>query len=1142
MRLSIFRKLRRFSAVAFSWYVASVSSVCAAVVIQDGEDWSFPAWVQPRPYSGFFNFNTINHPLIPHVGKTLTWYDLNPAENVYNFSLIEQYLESARQKGGMAVFRLKSSILDGPEQGVVDGQRQMIPQWVVDKHNPATFRTAGNKLYVALWNEGVQREFRKFVLEIGRRKFLEDEAFLGIYLHGFSNSDGEELSLESETYGAEARAAGLTPAVLEAAFKYRMDAWAEAVGPYTYKVAWVGSGNVSGVPYDQEALDDYALDLGLGGRNGFIEHYYYGELHPPIAGQSFVDDYMISDWSASLRDGRLWSDENEETDEYDQWPAGTTDAQKADALPLATRSPYFRAAQAGLNFLWVSPNTISWAGGNAGIPNWFRLVAGKGPEESPDAAVWLREAKVRGLFGDYSDDTAQTWKNFERLLMQRDVPGAMTQPAHSMIMPYVSLKHRTAYEEALARRTDLATQNPAIAFQLDAAFKASLVYPVQIKVHYLDAAPASTWTVRVSTSNGVVHSLGTVVGEGMGAWRTATFDCDVPFIPGALSGDTDFDLHVADGGDLTVRYVRVVRTVDAVNLPKITVPPTDQLFPSGATGALHVVAEGSLPLSYVWKKDGQLLPGATGPALPLIVVESSSAGSYSVIVSNQYGSVESAAADVSVLDVPPSFADQPPAALTFAPGSTVRLGATVLGSPPFAFQWQRNGVDVPGATANVLVLPSAQPAASGLYRLVATNAFGTAVSTESDVLIVPVAPAITTPPQDQTVALGGSASFTVAVSGSLPFAYQWNKDGAIIPGANGPTLALSNVQLSAAGAYHVVVSNEAGSVESAPALLRVTQSFANWIEGFGLGEGEVGPSAAPAGDGVSNLIAYALGLDPRVDKTLDLPQPKLVNSDGDASDGHEPSYLSLDVGRIPLATGIRLSLEVSPDLQTWSSGPTATAVLQDSPQRFFARDNTPLPATGSRFARLVVAEEPLVFALLIDDFEDGNTNANPVWNTQLNGNVPASSVQIAPDATQATPDGTYSMRLTFAAVSTYQYARTTPGANVLGGPWSAHKINGVRFWFKGSAANGVTSDKHIKVQLRESDSGERWSFDLPAAAVNDPTWQLIVAPFSAFYAENDGSNKNGILDVPAVNQFRVFYNSANRAVVVFLDKIEAIRQ
>src|SRR5690606_18517617 len=111
---------------------------------------------------------------------------------------------------------------------------------------------------------------------------------------------------------------------------------------------------------------------------------------------------MISDWSASLRDGRLWSDENEETDEYDQWPAGTTDAQKADALPLATRSPYFRAGQAGLNFLWVSPNTISWAGGDTGIANWFRLIAGKGPEESPDAAAWLREAKVRGFTGDYS--------------------------------------------------------------------------------------------------------------------------------------------------------------------------------------------------------------------------------------------------------------------------------------------------------------------------------------------------------------------------------------------------------------------------------------------------------------------------------------------------------------------------------------------------------------------------------------------------------------------------------------------------------------------------------------------------------------------------------------------------------------------
>src|SRR5690606_32198830 len=138
--------------------------------------------------------------------------------------------------------------------------------------NPTTVGHGPNTLCVALWDEGVQQWFRKFAVGIGRRRFVEDEAFLGIYLHGFSNSAGEELSLESETYGAEARAAGLTPEVLVEAFKFRMDAWAEAVGPYTYKVAWVGSGNVPGVPYDQEALDHYALSQGWGGRNGFIEH------------------------------------------------------------------------------------------------------------------------------------------------------------------------------------------------------------------------------------------------------------------------------------------------------------------------------------------------------------------------------------------------------------------------------------------------------------------------------------------------------------------------------------------------------------------------------------------------------------------------------------------------------------------------------------------------------------------------------------------------------------------------------------------------------------------------------------------------------------------------------------------------------
>ncbi|HEY9171868.1 MAG TPA: immunoglobulin domain-containing protein [Verrucomicrobiae bacterium] len=85
------------------------------------------------------------------------------------------------------------------------------------------------------------------------------------------------------------------------------------------------------------------------------------------------------------------------------------------------------------------------------------------------------------------------------------------------------------------------------------------------------------------------------------------------------------------------------------------------------------------------------------------------------------------------------------------------------------------------------------------------------------------APAITLQPQDQTVTVGQSASFSVTATGTEPLAYQWRRNGAVLPGATASSFTKPDVQLSDAGSYSVVVSNAAGSVTSSNALLTVNQ-------------------------------------------------------------------------------------------------------------------------------------------------------------------------------------------------------------------------------------------------------------------------------------------------------------------------------
>ncbi|MGA2786622.1 MAG: LamG-like jellyroll fold domain-containing protein [Verrucomicrobiota bacterium] len=86
---------------------------------------------------------------------------------------------------------------------------------------------------------------------------------------------------------------------------------------------------------------------------------------------------------------------------------------------------------------------------------------------------------------------------------------------------------------------------------------------------------------------------------------------------------------------------------------------------------------------------------------------------------------------------------------------------------------------------------------------------------------LPIPPSITTQPTNQTVYEGQSATFKVATRGMPPLSCQWNFDGTNIAGATNPMLMLTNVQLSQAGNYAVLVSNAYGSVLSTNAVLTV---------------------------------------------------------------------------------------------------------------------------------------------------------------------------------------------------------------------------------------------------------------------------------------------------------------------------------
>jgi hypothetical protein len=82
-------------------------------------------------------------------------------------------------------------------------------------------------------------------------------------------------------------------------------------------------------------------------------------------------------------------------------------------------------------------------------------------------------------------------------------------------------------------------------------------------------------------------------------------------------------------------------------------------------------------------------------------------------------------------------------------------------------------------------------------------------------------PTILIQPQGGTRYWNSSITFTSAVAGALPLNYQWQKDGLPLAAATYPSLALTNLFFTNAGAYTLLATNVYSSATSSPAILSV---------------------------------------------------------------------------------------------------------------------------------------------------------------------------------------------------------------------------------------------------------------------------------------------------------------------------------
>ncbi len=183
-----------------------------------------------------------------------------------------------------------------------------------------------------------------------------------------------------------------------------------------------------------------------------------------------------------------------------------------------------------------------------------------------------------------------------------------------------------------------------------------------------------------------------------------------------------------------------------------------------------------------------------------------------------------------------------PASVTNLPTTTATFVTGAIAPDPISWQWRKNGTNlvdggnISGALTPKLTVSNLTGSDIGSYDIIATSAGGSITSSPPAFLqvVTNLPPTITSQPHSQTNLAGTTAGFSVSVSGTPPFSYQWRKNGVILTDTNNVsgtgtgTLFVANTSTNDVGTYDVVISG-VSTVTSSPATLTLLTYSNNLI-------------------------------------------------------------------------------------------------------------------------------------------------------------------------------------------------------------------------------------------------------------------------------------------------------------------------
>jgi alpha-tubulin suppressor-like RCC1 family protein len=153
-------------------------------------------------------------------------------------------------------------------------------------------------------------------------------------------------------------------------------------------------------------------------------------------------------------------------------------------------------------------------------------------------------------------------------------------------------------------------------------------------------------------------------------------------------------------------------------------------------------------------------------------------------------------------------------------GDTAIFSVAAKSASSIYYQWNFNGTNLVGETNVSFILTNAQQTQIGNYAVTVSNIFGATVSSNATLdVYLPVV--ITLQPTNQTVMVGSNTTIVATATGTTPLSYQWYFLSTMLDGATNSTLAFTNMQVTDAGDYSIVIANNYDSTTSTNARLTV---------------------------------------------------------------------------------------------------------------------------------------------------------------------------------------------------------------------------------------------------------------------------------------------------------------------------------